>query len=105
MVAALSDTWAAVALVGLAAMLFKATGPVLVGGRELPPRALGLVSALAPALLAAFVVTGTFAGDRELVFDARALGLLAAGLCVALRAPLLAAVVAAAVVTALARAV
>ena len=100
----MSDTWAAVILVGVAAMVFKASGPVVVGGRELPARALQLVSALAPALLAAFVVTGTFGGSRELVLDARAFGLLAAAGCVALRAPLLVAVAAAAVVTALARA-
>lgn len=101
----MSDAWAAVLLVGIMAVVFKATGPVAVGGRELPPRALHLVAALAPALLAAFVVTGSFASGRELVIDARTLGLLAAAGCIALRAPLLVAVVAAAVVTALVRAV
>ncbi len=100
----MSDPWLAVLIVGASAMLLKAAGPVLVGGRELPERALQLVGALAPALLAAFVVTGAFAGDREIVLDARALGLAAAALCVWLRAPLLVGVVAAAVVTALARA-
>lgn len=99
----MSDPWLAVILVGAFAMALKAAGPVVVGGRELPPRAVDLVSALAPALLAAFVVTGTFADGQDVVFDERALGLAAAALCVVLRAPLLAAVVAAAVVTALAR--
>lgn len=101
----MTDAWVAVLVVGAAAMVLKAAGPVAVGGRELPPRAVGLVGALAPALLAAFVVTGTFGGDREIVLDARALGLAAAAVCVAMRAPLLLGVVAAAVVTALARAV
>jgi hypothetical protein len=100
----MSDAWVAVLVVGAAAMVLKAAGPVAVGGRELPPRAVALVGALAPALLAAFVVTGTLGGNREIVLDARALGLAAAAVCVALRAPLLAGVVAAAVVTALARA-
>lgn len=101
----MSDTWLAVLIVGAGAMAFKAIGPVVIGGRELPTRALQLVSALAPALLAAFVVTGTFASGRDVVLDARALGLAAAAICVTLRAPLLAGVVAAAAVTALARAV
>ncbi len=100
----MSDPWLAVLIVGASAMLLKAAGPVLVGGRELPERALQLVGALAPALLAAFVVTGTFAANREIVLDARALGLAAAALCVWLRAPQLVGVVAAAVVTAFARA-
>jgi hypothetical protein len=103
MVAPVRDEWLAVALVGTAAMVLKATGPVVVGGRELPPRALQLVSALAPALLAAFVVTGTFTSSRDVVLDERALGLAAAAICVWLRAPLLVGVVAAAVVTAAAR--
>ncbi|MGE0602044.1 MAG: AzlD domain-containing protein [Dehalococcoidia bacterium] len=99
----MSDVWLAVMLVGAGAIVFKAAGPVIVGGHELPARAVQLVGALAPALLAAFVVTGTFASNRELVLDERALGLGAAAVCIALRAPLLAAVIAAAAVTALAR--
>ncbi len=100
----MSDTWLAVIIVGAAAMLIKASGPVLVGGRQLPQRAMQLVGALAPTLLAAFVVTGTFSSQRNLVLDERALGLAAAALCVMIRAPLVVAVVAAAAVTALARA-
>ncbi|MGE3076486.1 MAG: AzlD domain-containing protein [Dehalococcoidia bacterium] len=99
----MSDAWLAVVLVGAGAIIFKSAGPVIVGGHELPARAVQLVGALAPALLAAFVVTGTFASDQDLTIDARALGLAAAAGCVALRAPLLAAVVAAAAVTAVVR--
>ena len=100
----MSDPWLAVFIIGAAAMVMKATGPVVVGGRELPPRVAELVAALAPALLAAFVVTGTFASERSLVFDERALGLGAAAVCMWLKTPLLVAVAAAALVTALARA-
>jgi hypothetical protein len=103
-VAEVSDTWLAVAIVGAAAMGLKAAGPVALGGRELPRQAGLLVAALAPALLAALVVTNTLGDGQSLVLDARILGIGAAGVCIALRAPLLAAVVAAAVVTALARA-
>ncbi len=99
----MTDVWLAVLIVGCGAIIFKAAGPVVIGGRELPVRAIQLVGALAPALLAAFVVTGTFSTNQDLTLDARALGLAAAAICIALRAPLLAAVVAAAAVTALTR--
>lgn len=100
----MSDTWLAVIIVGAAAIVMKAAGPVVLGGRELPGRASLLVAALAPALLAALVVTNTVGAGQSLVLDARALGVGAAALCIAVRAPLLAAVLAAATVTAVARA-
>ena len=59
---------------------------------------------LAPALLAALVVTQLVGGDRRLVFDERLLGLTAAMVAILLRAPFLAVVVVAAAVTAAARA-
>jgi uncharacterized membrane protein len=84
--------------------LIRAAGPVLVGGRELPPRALSVISLLAPALLAALVMIETFGDERSLVLDERALGVGAAGVVLSLRdSPLLAVAVAAAV-TAAARA-
>jgi hypothetical protein len=58
---------------------------------------------LAPALLAALVVTQAFGADRKLVFDERLLGLAAAIVAIRLRAPLLAVVAVAAGVTGLAR--
>jgi uncharacterized membrane protein len=102
--APMSDAWVAVAVVGVGTVVLKATGPVLLGGRSLPPRVAGLLSVLAPALLAALVVTQAFASGRHLVLDPRAAGLGAAAVAVALRAPLLAVVVIAAAATALVRA-
>jgi branched-subunit amino acid transport protein len=99
-----SDVWLAIVVVGVATVMLKATGPVLLGGRELPPRLNALVGLLAPAVLAALVVTQVVGGDRELVFDARLVGLGAAGVAIALRAPLVAVVVVAAAATAGARA-
>ena len=90
--------------VGVLTIAFKALGPVALGGRTLPPRLLGVVELLAPALLAALVVTQVFARERELVVDSRAVGLAAAIVAVALRAPVLGVVVVAATTTALARA-
>ena len=100
----MSDAWLVVALVGAATVALKSVGPVLMGGRELPPLAAGVVALAAPALLAALVAVQVFAGDRELVLDARVVGLGAAVVALVLRAPILAVIVAAAAATALARA-
>jgi hypothetical protein len=58
---------------------------------------------LAPAVLAALVVTQVVGGDREIVLDARLVGLGAAVVALLLRAPLLVVVIVAAVATALVR--
>ena len=99
----MSALWVAIVAVTLASAAIKAAGPVLVGGRELPPRANAVIALLAPALLAALVVTETFGDDGHLVLDERALGVGVAALALALRAPVLLAVALAALVTALAR--
>ena len=99
----MSDVWTAVIVVGAATIAIKAVGPVAVGGRELPPRLMGLIELLAPAVLAALVVTQVVGGDHEIVLDERLAGLLAAIVALTRRAPLLAVVAAAAVTTALVR--
>lgn len=101
----MTDVWLIVALVGVATVALKGVGPVALGGRELPPALSGILLLLAPALLAALVVTQAVGGERELVLDERLLGLGAAAVAIVLRAPLIAVVVVAATVTALARAV
>lgn len=100
----MSGVWVAVVVVGLATIALKAAGPVFLGGRELPPRALGIVELAAPVLLSALVVTQAVAGHRQLVFEARLAGLAAAAVAIRLRAPLLLVVVLAAAVTAGSRA-
>jgi branched chain amino acid efflux pump len=96
--------WVTIFVVALASATIKAAGPVLVGGRELPPRAVGVIALLAPALLAALVVTETFGDDGHLVLDERAIGVAVAAIALALRAPVLVAVALAALTTALVRA-
>ena len=96
--------WVTIVAVALASAAIKAAGPVLVGGRELPPRAISVIALFAPALLAALVVTETFGEDRHLVLDERALGVAVAAIALALRAPVLLAVALAALTTALVRA-
>jgi branched-subunit amino acid transport protein len=99
-----NEVWLVVALSGAATVLLKATGPVLLGGRELPPRVVGVVGLLAPAVLAALVVTQVFADDRDLVVDSRLVGLGAGAAAVLARAPLIVVVVVAAASTAIVRA-
>ena len=89
-----------IAVVGVVTMSFKATGPVLLGRRELPPRVAALVEVLAPAMLAALVVTQAVGGDRELVLDERLAGVAAGGVALVFRAPLLAVMAVAAAVAA-----
>ncbi len=100
----MTTLWVTIIAVALANAAIKAAGPMLVGGRDLPPRVVAVIALLAPALLAALVVTETFGEDRHLVLDERAIGVAVAGLMLALRAPVLIAVALAAVATALTRA-
>lgn len=101
----MTTVWATIAGLALTTAAIKAAGPVALGGRELPSAAIGVIALLAPALLAALVLTETFtAVDGDLTVDARAAGLAAAAGAVLLRAPLLVTILAAAAATAGARA-
>jgi branched chain amino acid efflux pump len=95
--------WLLIAVLALGTVALKTAGPLLAGGRPLPARVAAVIALLAPALLAALVVIGTFAEGRGLVLDARVLGVSAALVALLARAPLLVALVLAAAVTALAR--
>jgi branched-subunit amino acid transport protein len=99
----MSASWITVLATGVGTVVLKAVGPVGVAGRELPPRVASLLSMIGPAILAALVVTETFAHGRSLVVDARIVGVAAGAVAVLLRAPLWAVVVAGAVATAVAR--
>ena len=101
----MSEVWLTVAVVGVASFAIKVVPAVLLGGRQVPAGVTGVFEALAPALLAALVVTQTFGGDEELVLDPRAAGLGAAAVAVALRAPVVAAALVAAVAAAIVRAI
>jgi hypothetical protein len=100
----MSDAWIVVIALILSTALIRASGPVALGGRDLPPRALNVVALLAPALLAGLVIVQTFGDDGELVLDERAAGVAAAGGVLAIKDSPLAAVVVAAAVTAALRA-
>jgi hypothetical protein len=86
--------------------LIRASGPVILGGRRLPSRLNAVIALLAPALLAALVMTETFRADgSELVLDERALGVVGAGAVILARGPLILALAVAMALTAGARAI
>jgi hypothetical protein len=95
--------WIAVAVVDIATIALKGAGPVVFAGRPLPRPVAGVLPLLAPCLLAALVVGQTMADGRALVVDARLAGVAAAAVALALRAPLLVVLAAAAGVAAVAR--
>ena len=96
--------WIIVVAVGVTTIAFKASGPVLLGGRPLGPRVQSVVDLLAPVMLTALVVTQTLAGDEEIVVDARVPGVAAAAVAIWRGAPIIVSMVIAGLVTALVRA-
>jgi branched-subunit amino acid transport protein len=74
------NIWLLIAGCVVTTVLIKAAGPVMLGGRELPPVALRVVACMAPALLAALVVTSAFADGQRFHVGAEAVGMVAGGL-------------------------
>lgn len=100
----MSAAWATIVALTLGTIAIKGAGPAAIGGRALPPRVTRLIGLLAPALLAALIVTETFGGaGRSLTIDARAAGLAVAATVLATTESLVGAVVGSAVATALVR--
>jgi branched-subunit amino acid transport protein len=95
----------ALLVLALGTFAMKAVGPVLAAGRELPPALERLTTLLPAALLAALVATQTVSGPGGLTIDARLLGVGAAGIAVACRAPFGVVVLIGAAVTAAVRAI
>jgi branched-subunit amino acid transport protein len=81
-------------------VLLKAIGAMVLADRPLPEVGGRVMALLAPSLLSALVVTQAFSSGQRLTVDARTAGLVAAVVCVVLRAPLLVTVIVAAGVTA-----
>jgi branched-subunit amino acid transport protein len=99
----MTAVWVTIGGLAVTTAAIKAAGPLALGGRTLPTQLVLVISLLAPALLAALVATQTFVDDGALVIDARAAGIAAAATAIALRAPLVVTIVAAALVTAAVR--
>ena len=100
----MTGIWLMIVSLAVATTVLKLIGPLFLGGRPLPSGATAIIEMLAAALLAALVVVETFGKGHSLTLDARAPGVAFAAVALALRAPVIVAVVGAAAVTALTRA-
>ena len=103
----MTATWTTIAVLAVATAAIRASGPVLLGGRDLPPRVMAVIALLAPALLVALVVTQTVGepSGGALEVDARLVGVVAAGGALLAGASTLPVIALAAIVTAAIRAV
>jgi uncharacterized membrane protein len=101
----MTAAWLTIAALCAGTIAMKAIGPATLRGRRPPQRAMAAIALVAPAVLASLVLYQAF-GDTPsgVSVDARLAGLAVAGLAIALRAPMLVVVAAAALATALARA-
>lgn len=100
----MSDAWTAIVVLAIATVAIKGAGPAVVGGRDLPPAVMRVISLFAPALLAALIMVETFGGSgRSLALDARAAGLAVAACVLVTTESLIGAVIGAAGATALLR--
>jgi len=95
-----AELWALIAGCAVVTFAIKAAGPVALGGRDLPPRFAGVIAIMAPALLAALIVTQALADGERLHVGADTAGVAAAGIVVLRRGSVLPAVGLAVVVTA-----
>jgi branched-subunit amino acid transport protein len=95
--------WIAVLAVAVGSFAIKAAGPGLLGDRNLPAWCTGVLALVAPALLAALVIVEVLGRRWEHVDLTVLAGLAAATGVWLLRAPMLVAVLAGAVATALLR--
>jgi branched-subunit amino acid transport protein len=100
-----TDAWTVIAVLAVVNFTIKATGPVIAGRRTLPGAVQRFIDASVAGLVAALIVTGTFAAGKELVLDERAGGLVAATVAIVAKLPMLLVLVCAAGATALLRAV
>lgn len=96
--------WLLIGACALVTAAIKAVGPVAFGGRALPGRFAAVIALMAPALLAALVVTAALADGEELGPGADTVGVGAAGLALWRGANVVVAVIVAATVTAAVRA-
>lgn len=92
--------WGVIGACAVATAFMKGIGPFALGGRDLPARVVGVVTLLAPALLAALVVTQALADGRHVGVGADTVGVAASGVVLWRGASILVAVAVAAAVTA-----
>ena len=67
-------TWLLILVLAVGTVLMKTLGPLLAGGRQPPAPITRIIALVAPALISALIVTGTFTQGQQLIIDARAAG-------------------------------
>jgi branched-subunit amino acid transport protein len=97
-----TEIWITIGVLIVTTAAIRASGPVLLGGRDMPASVQSVIALVAPALLAALVVVETLSAPEggSLELDARIAGVGAAAVALRMRASALAVVAIAAVVTA-----
>jgi branched-subunit amino acid transport protein len=73
------ETWALIGLCAAVTFVIKASGPIALGHRDLPAWFTRVIALMAPALLAALVVTATLAHGKHLGVGADTAGVGVAG--------------------------
>lgn len=99
----MTDATVVLIVLALGTFALKSAGPLVLGARQLPVRVQVVVDLLPAALLAALAIVSTVGDGREIVVDARLVGLVVAGGALWRRAPFVVVVVLASAATAVAR--
>lgn len=100
----MTDPMLTVLILAVISFAFKSAGPLVLGGEQELPAWVDRLALLLPApLLAALVASSTFVDDGQWTIDARAVGLLVAGLALWRKLPFVIVVALAAIATALTR--
>jgi hypothetical protein len=101
----MTTAWFVIAVLCAGTVGLKAIGPLALGTRTPPERAIAVIALVAPAILTSLVIYETLSDAHSgLTIDARVVGLGVATVAALARLPMLAIVVLAAAATALARA-
>ena len=74
------ETWALIGLCAAVTFVIKAVGPIALGHRDLPGWFVDVIALMAPALLAALVVTAALADGDHLAVGADTAGVGVAGI-------------------------
>jgi branched chain amino acid efflux pump len=96
-------TWLLILILAAGTVLMKTLGPVLAGGRQPPAVLTRVIALVAPALISALIVAGTFTHGQQLTIDARAAGVGIAAVALWFRVPAVLAMLLAVIVCTLLR--
>lgn len=99
----MNDATVVLIVMTIGTFALKSAGPLVLGERAMPLRVQQVVALLPAALLAALAIVSTVGDGRALVFDARIVGLVVAGVALWRRAPFVVVIVIASAATAIAR--